>query len=117
MDFDKTSGTSDPGSCPFVKIEPGPDLQIKCLHSSFVIDPLSDKEAEFSLDQSCIDVERLLLRAIYCNKYTRLLEIYEELAKNGQISRATGDVVLQCHADEPGAEYKKVCRLWNCLSS
>ncbi|PSS19069.1 Mediator of RNA polymerase II transcription subunit like [Actinidia chinensis var. chinensis] len=107
LDFDKTSGTSDSGSCPFIKIEPGPDLQIKCLHSSFVIDPLTGKEAEFSLDQSCIDVEKLLLRAICCNRYTRLFEIYKELTKNGQIFRAAGDVLLQCRADEPVVDYKK----------
>ncbi|GMP60865.1 hypothetical protein CsSME_00023554 [Camellia sinensis var. sinensis] len=108
LDLDKTSGTSDSGSCPFIKIEPGPDMQIKCLHGSFVIDPLTGKEAEFFLDQSRIDVEKLLLRAICCNRYTRLLEIYKELVKNGQIYRATGDVILQCHADEPDADYKKV---------
>ncbi|GMP60861.1 hypothetical protein CsSME_00023554 [Camellia sinensis var. sinensis] len=108
LDLDKTSGTSDSGSCPFIKIEPGPDMQIKCLHGSFVIDPLTGKEAEFFLDQSRIDVEKLLLRAICCNRYTRLLEIYKELVKNGQIYRATGDVILQCHADEPDADYKKL---------
>ncbi|XP_052194039.1 mediator of RNA polymerase II transcription subunit 14 [Diospyros lotus] len=107
LDFDKTSGTSDSGSCPFIKIEPGSDLRIKCLHSTFVVDPLTDKEAEFSLDQSCIDVEKLLLRAICCNRYTRLLEIYKELAKNAQICRASSDVVLQCHSDEPDGNYKK----------
>lgn len=107
LDFDKNTGTSDTGSCPFVKIEPGPDLQIKCLHSTFVIDPLTDKEAEFSLDQSCIDVEKLLLRAICCNRYTRLLEIYKELRKNSHICRAAGDVLLQCCPDEPVADFKK----------
>ncbi|KAK9291981.1 hypothetical protein L1049_019933 [Liquidambar formosana] len=107
LDIDKNSGTSDSGSCPFIKIEPGPDLQIKCLHSTFVIDPLTGKEAEFYLDQSVIDVERLLLRAICCNRYTRLLEIQKELAKIGQICRAAGDVLLQCHADEPDIDYKK----------
>ncbi|KAA8537028.1 hypothetical protein F0562_029506 [Nyssa sinensis] len=107
LDFEKNSGTSDSGSCSFIKIEPGPDLQIKCLHSTFVIDPLTGKEAEFSLDQSCIDVEKLLLRAICCNRYTRLLEIYKDLGKNGQICQAVGDVVLQCCANEPDADYKK----------
>lgn len=108
LDFDRTSGTSDSGSCPFLKIEPGPDLQIKCLHSSFVIDPLTGKEAEFSLDQSCIDVEKLLLRAICCYRYTRLLEIYKELVKNAEICRTAGDVLLQCHPDESDVGYKKV---------
>ncbi|KAL3537818.1 hypothetical protein ACH5RR_001184 [Cinchona calisaya] len=99
LDFDKTSSTPDTGSCPFIKIEPGPDVQIKCLHSSFVIDPLTGKEAEFPLDQSCIDVEKLLLRAICCNIYTRLLETFKELEKNSQISRAPGDVHLETQMD------------------
>lgn len=106
LDFSKGSGTSD--SCPYVKVEPGPDLQIKCLHSTFVIDPLTGKEAEFSLDQSCINVEKLLLRAICCNRYTRLLEIQKELVKNGQICRAAGDVNLLSHMDELDVDFKKV---------
>jgi mediator of RNA polymerase II transcription subunit 14 len=108
LDLDKNSGTSDSGICPFIKIEPGPDLQIKCIHSTFVIDPLNGRGAEFSLDQSCIDVENLLLRAICCNRYTRLLEIQKELGKNVQICRAAGDVFLQFHMDEPDADHKKV---------
>lgn len=107
LDLDKNSGTSDSGSCPFIKVEPGPDLQIKCLHSTFVIDPLTGKEAEFSLDQNCIDVEKLLLRAICCSRYTRLLEIQKELAKNSQICRTMGDVLLHCHADESEVDNKK----------
>lgn len=107
LDFDKNPGSSDSGSCPFIKIEPGPDLQIKCLHSSFVIDPLTGKEAEFALDQSCIDVEKLLLRAISCNRYTRLLEIQKELGKNIQICRAPIDVVLQSFMDELDADNRK----------
>ncbi|KAL4029113.1 hypothetical protein IC575_012334 [Cucumis melo] len=107
LDFDKNTGSSDPGSCPFIKIEPGPDMQIKCVHSTFVIDPLTNKEAEFFLDQSCIDVEKLLLRAICCNKYTRLLEIQKELKKNVQICRTADDVVLQHQVDEPDVDPKK----------
>ncbi|KAK0600951.1 hypothetical protein LWI29_019902 [Acer saccharum] len=107
LDFDKNSGSSDLGSCPFIKIEPGSDLQIKCLHSTFVIDPITSKEAEFSLDQSCIDVEKLLLRAISCHRYTRLLEIQKDLSKNIQIHRAPGDVVLQSYMDEPDFGNKK----------
>ncbi|XP_024996079.1 mediator of RNA polymerase II transcription subunit 14 isoform X2 [Cynara cardunculus var. scolymus] len=106
LDCDKNNGTSDAVSCPFIKIEPGQDLRIKCLHSAFVIDPLTNKEAEFSIDQSCIDVEKLLLRAIWCNKFTRLLEIYKELGENSHIRRAAGDVLLHCPVDQPGAEYK-----------
>ncbi|XP_077248056.1 RNA polymerase II transcription mediator [Tasmannia lanceolata] len=107
LDFEKSSGGSDSGSSPFIKIEPGQDLQIKCLHNSFVIDPLTSKEAEFSLDQSCIDVEKLLLRAIACNKHTRLLEVQRELNRNGQISQATGDVVLKCQGDESDSDLRK----------
>ncbi|XWS42513.1 hypothetical protein CRYUN_Cryun16bG0020500 [Craigia yunnanensis] len=107
LDFDKNSGTSDSGSCPYIKIEPGPDLQIKCQHSTFVIDALTGKEAGFSLDQSCIDVEKLLLRAISCNIYTRLLEIQKELVKNVQIYQAASDVVLHSQADVPDSEHKK----------
>lgn len=107
LDIDKSSGSSDAGSCPFIKIEPGPDLQIKCLHSSFVIDHLTGKEAEFSLDQNCIDVEKLLLRAICCNRYTRLLEIYKELEKNGQICRAPDDIHLEGPYNESETNLKE----------
>uniref|UniRef100_A0A6M2EMA0 Mediator of RNA polymerase II transcription subunit 14 n=1 Tax=Populus davidiana TaxID=266767 RepID=A0A6M2EMA0_9ROSI len=107
LDLDKNSTVSDSGMCPFIKIEPGPDLQIKCGHSTFVIDPVNGREAKFSLDQSCIDVEKLLLRAICCNRYTRLLEIQKELVKNVQIFRVAGDVVLQFLVDEPDVDHKK----------
>ncbi|OVA05345.1 Mediator complex [Macleaya cordata] len=106
LEFDKSTGGSDPG-CPFIKIEPGQDLQIKCLHSTFVIDPQTGKEGEFSLDLSCIDVEKLLLRAISCNRYTRLLEVHRELGKNCQISQAANDVLLQCHGDKSDMDMKK----------
>ncbi|CAN4108585.1 unnamed protein product [Withania somnifera] len=107
LDLDKNIGTSEIGTCPFIKIEPGLDLRIKCLHSTFVIDPLTGKEAELSLDQSCIDIEKLLLRVICCNRYTRLLEIFKELEKNGQICRVPGDVQLQCHVEEMLADSRK----------
>ncbi|XP_073310570.1 mediator of RNA polymerase II transcription subunit 14-like [Primulina huaijiensis] len=107
LDPDKNSGTSDTGTCPFFKIEPGPDLQIKCLHSVFVIDPLTGKEADFSLDQSCIDVEMLLLRAIDCNIYTRLLEIFKELDKDNGINQTPGDVQLQYHVNKNQINYEK----------
>lgn len=110
LDLDKNPGAPDVGSSPFIIIEPGPDLQIKCLHSSFVVDPLTDKEAELSLDQSCIDVEKLLLRAICCNRYTRLLEIYKELGSNDLICRAADDVLLCSQEDEPDAGDKQVCK-------
>ncbi|KAG5626366.1 hypothetical protein H5410_011584 [Solanum commersonii] len=107
LDLDKNSGTSEIGTCPFIKIEPGPDLRIKCLHSTFVIDPLTGKEAEFSLDQSCIDIEKLLLRVICCNRYTRLLEILKELEKNSQICRVPSDIQLQCHVEEMLGDSRK----------
>ncbi|CAJ1961078.1 unnamed protein product [Sphenostylis stenocarpa] len=107
LDFDKNASVSESGTCPFIKIEPGSDLQIKCLHSSFVIDPSTGKEAEFVLEQSCIDVERLLLRAICCNRYTRLLEIKRELVKNVQVCRTADDVVLQSRIGESDIEYKQ----------
>ncbi|KAG6486190.1 hypothetical protein ZIOFF_054760 [Zingiber officinale] len=95
LEADKGSGGSDFGSSPFLKIEPGQDTQIKCFHSSFVLDPCSGKEAAFSLDQSCIDVEKLLLRAISCNRHTRLLEILRELSTSVNICRSSSDVVLK----------------------
>ncbi|XP_061340398.1 mediator of RNA polymerase II transcription subunit 14 isoform X2 [Gastrolobium bilobum] len=107
LDLDKNAGMSESGACPFIKIEPGPDLQIKCLHSNFVIDPSTGKEAEFSLDQSSIDVERLLLRAICCNRYTRLLEVKRELVKNIQVCRTADDVVVQSRMGESDIEYKQ----------
>lgn len=112
LDFDKNNGISDSASCPSIKIEPGPDLQIKCLHSTFVIDPLTGKEAEISLDQNCIDVENLLLRAICCNRYTRLLEIQKDLGKNAQIYRGKGDVSLESHVEDVDVDHKKVVSLF-----
>ncbi|XP_043688493.1 mediator of RNA polymerase II transcription subunit 14-like [Telopea speciosissima] len=107
LDFDKNTGRSDSVSCPFIKIEPGQDLQIKCFHSTFIIDLHTGKEAEFSLDPSCIDAEKLLLRAISCHRYTRLLEVHRELSKNGHICQDAGDVLLQCYADESDVDSKK----------
>ncbi|KAK9733597.1 hypothetical protein RND81_04G077400 [Saponaria officinalis] len=104
LDSDKNLDT---GACPFIKIEPGPNLQIKCVHSTFVIDPLTGKEAEFDLDQSSIDVEKLLLKAIRCNKYTRLLEINKELTENGQLFPDAGDVHLGCDMYESVMELTK----------
>ncbi|WOK94298.1 hypothetical protein Cni_G03000 [Canna indica] len=95
LDAYKNTGGSDYSSCPFLKIEQGHDTQIKCLHSSFVLDAHTGKEATFSLDQSCIDIEKLLLRAISCNRHTRLLEIQRELSKSVNICRGSNDVVLK----------------------
>lgn len=108
LDLDKNPSVPDSGSCPSIKIEPGSDLQIKCLHSTFVIDPFTGKEAEFSLDQGCIDVEKLLLRAICCHRYTRLLEVHKDLSKNVQICRAASDVVLQSCMEEMDMDSIKV---------
>ncbi|CAI0384079.1 unnamed protein product [Linum tenue] len=107
VDLDKNSSGLDSGACHFIKIEPGLDLQIRCTHSTFVIDPSTGREAEFSLDQGCIDVENLLMGAICCNRYTRLLQIQKELGKNTQISRAADDVVLRSHLDESDFHHRK----------
>ncbi|KAK7285133.1 hypothetical protein RJT34_19893 [Clitoria ternatea] len=108
LDFVTNAAMSESGSCPFIIVEPGSDLKIKCLHSNSVIDPLTSKEAEFFLEQSCIDVERFLLRAICCNGYTRLLEIKSQLVKNGQVCRTADDVVLQSPTGDLDIEYKQV---------
>ncbi|KAK4754723.1 hypothetical protein SAY87_002827 [Trapa incisa] len=107
LDSGKGSTVSDSTLCPYIKIEPGHDLQIKCLHSTFVVDPSTRKEAEFSLDPRCIDVEKLLLRAIFCNRYSRLLEIQKELCKNIQISRSVDDVKLQPLVGQLDVDYRK----------
>ncbi|KAK4760344.1 hypothetical protein SAY87_005237 [Trapa incisa] len=91
----------------FDLIMDGQDLQIKCLHSTFVVDPSNGKEAEFSLEQKCIDVEKLL-RAIFCNRYTCLLEIQKELCKNVHISRFVDDAKLQLLVGYLNVDYRKV---------
>jgi len=91
---EKNTSTTEPDSSPFIKIEAGLDMKIKCQHSSFILDPFTDKEANLSLDLSCIDVEQLILRAIACNRHTRLLNIQRQLCKNVQISQSPKDVVL-----------------------
>uniref|UniRef100_M8BYV6 Mediator of RNA polymerase II transcription subunit 14 n=1 Tax=Aegilops tauschii TaxID=37682 RepID=M8BYV6_AEGTA len=92
---ERNSGSAESDSSPFIKVEALQDMQIKCQHSSFVLDPLTDKEADLSLDLSCIDVEAIILKAIACNRHTRLLEIQRELKKNTRISRSPTDVVLK----------------------
>ncbi|KAL6640082.1 hypothetical protein ACP70R_022392 [Stipagrostis hirtigluma subsp. patula] len=92
---EKSSGSAEPDLSPFIKIEAGKDMLINCLHSSFILDPLTDKEADLSVDLSCIDVEALILKAITCNRHTRLLEIQRELSKNVQVSQSPTDVVLK----------------------
>ncbi|XP_078152525.1 mediator of RNA polymerase II transcription subunit 14-like isoform X2 [Carex rostrata] len=94
--LDTENGGREPGSpAPFVRIELGPDRQVRCVHGSFIVDPLTgNKEATLTIDQSCIDVEKLLVRAIACNRHTRLLEIHEELRRNAEICCGPEDVVL-----------------------
>ncbi|XP_062191927.1 mediator of RNA polymerase II transcription subunit 14-like [Phragmites australis] len=92
---EKSSGSAEPDLSPFISIEAGKDMLIKCLHSSFILDPLTNKEADLSIDLSCIDVEALILKAIACNRHTCLLEIQRELRKNVQISQSPTDVVLK----------------------
>ncbi|KAG8056257.1 hypothetical protein GUJ93_ZPchr0002g23439 [Zizania palustris] len=92
---EKGSGSAESDSSPFIKIDAGQDMQIKCQHSSFILDPLTDKEANLSLDLCCIDVEKLILRAIACNRHTHLLDIQRQLSKNVQISQLPKDVILK----------------------
>ncbi|KAJ1255868.1 hypothetical protein BS78_K146700 [Paspalum vaginatum] len=94
LDATRTN-TTEPDSYPFITIEAGQDMQIKCQHNSFVLDPFTDKEANLYLDLSCIDVERLILRAIACNRHTHLLNIQRQLCKNVQISQSPKDVFLK----------------------
>ncbi|KAL6598037.1 hypothetical protein ACP70R_046458 [Stipagrostis hirtigluma subsp. patula] len=96
---ENSSSASESDSSPFIKIEAGQDMQIKCQHSSFVLDPCTDKEANLSLDLSCIDVEQLILRAISCNRHTRLLDIQKQLGKNVQICQSPKDVFLKRDAE------------------
>uniref|UniRef100_A0A0D3H4M2 Mediator of RNA polymerase II transcription subunit 14 n=1 Tax=Oryza barthii TaxID=65489 RepID=A0A0D3H4M2_9ORYZ len=92
---EKAGGSAESDSSPFIKIEARQDMQIKCQHSSFILDPLTDKEANLSLDLCCIDVEQLILRAIASNRHTRLLDIQRQLSKNVQISQSPKDVILK----------------------
>jgi mediator of RNA polymerase II transcription subunit 14 len=59
-----------------------------------VIDPLTESEADFVLDQSCINVEKLLLQAIACNVHTRLLDV-QRVLKGGISWWADSDIVLR----------------------
>ncbi|PKU84972.1 mediator of RNA polymerase II transcription subunit 14 [Dendrobium catenatum] len=107
LDSVRNAAISDSSSLPFIKIEPAQDLQIKCLHSTFVFDPVTDKEAELSLQLSCIDVEKLLLRAIACSRHTRLLDIQRELSKNVHICQSAADVILKREGDDSDPCSKK----------
>ncbi|XP_078436186.1 RNA polymerase II transcription mediator isoform X2 [Wolffia australiana] len=109
VDFEKMAGVIDSDLSPFIKIEAGSDLQIKCVHSGFVIDPVTEKEAEFVLDRSCIDVEGLLLRATACNTHTRLLEIQRDIIKFPQIFQSDGDVILKSQEKGVGRASQMEC--------
>ncbi|BBN19751.1 mediator of RNA polymerase II transcription subunit 14 [Marchantia polymorpha subsp. ruderalis] len=102
LDCPKGISGVDPNSPPHLRIEPGPDQHIVCSHQPSVIDPTTESEAEFSIDQSCIDVERLLLRAIACNIHTRLLEVQRGLKGSNQLWRVDCDVVLRSSFSEDG---------------
>ncbi|GJM99723.1 hypothetical protein PR202_ga16850 [Eleusine coracana subsp. coracana] len=67
----------------------------------------SNKEAILSLDLSFINVEQLILRAIACNRHTRLLDIHRQLCKNVQIFQSPKDVVLKRDVDEVKDPHKK----------
>ncbi|KAG8049511.1 hypothetical protein GUJ93_ZPchr0009g1093 [Zizania palustris] len=92
---EQDSGSGESDSSPFIKIEAGQNMQIKCQHSSFILDPMTDNEANLSLDLCCIDVEKIILRAIACHMHTRLLDIQRQLSKNVQISQSPNDVILK----------------------
>nr|GEY43610.1 mediator of RNA polymerase II transcription subunit 14 [Tanacetum cinerariifolium] len=81
LESEKNSQTSDAISCHCIKIEPMSDLRIKYLHSSFVIDSLTNQEAELSINI--------------------------ELGENSHIRRAGGDV-LHTGLNEPGSEDNNV---------
>ena len=116
LELEKISGGMDSGLLPVIKIESGSDLQIRCVHSGFIIDPVTEREAEFSLDPGCIDVEGLLLRAIACHKHTRLLEIQSEIIKVPQIFQGEGDVVLKCRQDTVIYDSQKVREIYDFLN-
>ncbi|XP_039853706.1 mediator of RNA polymerase II transcription subunit 14-like isoform X4 [Panicum virgatum] len=99
---ENSSGSAEPALSPFISIEVGKDMLINCLHSSFILDPLTDKEADLSIDLSFIDIEALILKAIACNRHTRLLEIQRELSKNVQLLQSPTDVVLKREVNEDG---------------
>lgn len=80
---------------PSLRIEHGADLQIACTHFPHVVDPITENEAVFVLDLSCINVEKLLLRAIACNVHTRLLEVQRGLKGGIMLWQSDSDVVLR----------------------
>ncbi|XP_057826990.2 mediator of RNA polymerase II transcription subunit 14 [Cryptomeria japonica] len=108
LDLVKGVGGADSGNIPFLKIEPGKDQRINCSHNTYVIDPLTGNEAEFVLDQSCIDVEYLLLRAISCNIHTRLSEVQRVLKTNNRLCQVEDDIILKHAGDNSHAPLSKI---------
>uniref|UniRef100_A0A0D9X6S0 Mediator of RNA polymerase II transcription subunit 14 n=1 Tax=Leersia perrieri TaxID=77586 RepID=A0A0D9X6S0_9ORYZ len=104
--LEEKSALAESDSSPFIKIEAGQDMKIKCQHSSFVLDPFTDKEAGLLIDPSRIDVEALILKAIACNRHTRLLEIQRELIKNVQMSQSPTEVILKREVHGEGFQKK-----------
>jgi len=102
---------ADLGCIPFLKIESRQDQHITCSHNIFLIDPMTGNEAEFVLNQSCIDVERLLLRAISCNIHTRLLEVQRVLKSNGRLCQAEDDIILKHAGNDSDTALNKVCHM------
>jgi mediator of RNA polymerase II transcription subunit 14 len=111
LDRIRVIGGADLGCIPFLKIEPGQDQHITCSHNIFLIDPMTGNEAEFVLNQSCIDVERLLLRAISCNIHTRLLEVQRVLKSNGRLCQAEDDIILKHPGNDSDTALNKVCHM------
>ncbi|KAH9318352.1 hypothetical protein KI387_020121 [Taxus chinensis] len=108
LDLVKGVGGADSGGIPFLKIEPAKDQHINCAHNTYVIDPLTGNGAEFVLDQSCIDVECLLLRAISCNIHTRLLEVQRVLKTNNRLHQVGDDIILKHAGDNSLAALNKI---------
>lgn len=80
---------------PILRIEHGSDQQIICSHFPAVIDSSTGMEAEFVVDSSCINVEKLLLRAIGCSIHTRLLEVQRGLKGAVHLWQSDNDVILK----------------------
>lgn len=97
-------GKVDAGLAPSLKIEPGLNQHIVCSHQPTLIDPVTDSEARFHLDHSCIDVEQLLLRAIFCNIHTRLLEIEKFMKSSPQLWRVESDVFVKLYFPSGSAD-------------
>ncbi|KAJ7554244.1 hypothetical protein O6H91_06G132500 [Diphasiastrum complanatum] len=101
LDQPKGAGI-DAGSLPSLAIEQGPDQQLCCSHKPPLIDPVTDNEAQFLVDQSCLDVERLILKAISCNIHSRLLEVERALKNSAQLFRVDTDVILRASGHPRG---------------